>query len=608
MKQHGSFTPYVNFAQFPRYRNFQKNLRINFDFPLTVVVGQNGTGKTSLLQALSGAPQGSSPGNWWFGTALDPIDAADEVGRRRRNLPASEKAAMWYEYVNEKSETCRALKLRIRRAGNPDYWEPSRPVAAYGMKGKQRDPAVPMHATYMNFKTQLNAFDRCFYFASDNMSLLGSVERSQWWQKLQQRLGKSRRRPPRIQDYLRARAKKLRKVLVDGETVRSSKNVMHKDRVTLPKSEVAEISRIIGRQYTSGHLVEHRFYESWATSVLLTIGDLQYSEAFAGSGESAVARLVHEVSGSKNGCLWLLDEPETSLHPGAQLELVRYLLTHIRDKRLQVIVSTHSPAVVRCLPREAIRVFSLDSSSMVRVDENVFADEAFFFLGHPPEHLIQLVVEDVLSKSLLEAVLRTQGDAFASQFVVTYRAGGEPGMKADAAILMLEPNNRTHFIFDGDKSETCGPIDLDTIGINSTTAQIDELIKDALQTEITFRQDSNMTDESKRAARLEYVRYLNERFHCLPCDNPEQAIWNEEVAIQFMRLLGAEGDVESVLKESDDKGRFAKLTDAVRSSAASTTSNNIQNIHDLFINRFCSDEGALFQDIVSMLREVAQND
>ena len=161
-KQAGKFRPYIEFAQFPRYRNFQKDLRVTFDFPLTVIVGPNGSGKTSLLQALSGAPQNESPGKWWFGTALDPIDAEDAIGPRR-NLPQAEKAALWYGYIDTGGTQKRALKLRIKRAGNPDYWEPSRPVAAYGIEGKERHPVVSMQAKYMNFKTQLSAFDRCFY-------------------------------------------------------------------------------------------------------------------------------------------------------------------------------------------------------------------------------------------------------------------------------------------------------------------------------------------------------------------------------------------------------------------------------------------------------------
>ncbi|MFT5466818.1 MAG: AAA15 family ATPase/GTPase, partial [Verrucomicrobiales bacterium] len=127
----GKFEPYIDFIQFPNYKNFQKDLRVDFDFPLTVVVGQNGSGKSSLLHALYGAPSGFSPGRWWFGTELDPIEIADE-SKSKKKLSDSEKAAFWYGY-REKGKPREAVKMRIRKPGNPDYWEPSRPIVSFGM-------------------------------------------------------------------------------------------------------------------------------------------------------------------------------------------------------------------------------------------------------------------------------------------------------------------------------------------------------------------------------------------------------------------------------------------------------------------------------------------
>ena len=151
MKRGGQFRPFINFIQFPLYRSFQQDLRVTFDFPLTVIVGQNGSGKTSLLHALSGAPRNTSPGNWWFGTAVDPLDAVDAPGR---NLPAAYKAEFWYGYADQDGNELRAIKTRIRRAGDPDYWEPSRPIEAYGMGDRNdRHPVVCVHSHYMARET-----------------------------------------------------------------------------------------------------------------------------------------------------------------------------------------------------------------------------------------------------------------------------------------------------------------------------------------------------------------------------------------------------------------------------------------------------------------------
>ena len=600
MQRGGEFSPFINFVNFPRYRNFESGLRVEFTFPVTVIVGQNGTGKTSLLQALSGAPRGSSPGDWWFGTALDPIDEADAQGR---NLPYSEKAAFWYGYRDATGKQLRALKSRIRRAGNPDYWEPSRPVAAYGMSGKDRHPVVQMKAKYLNFKTQINAFDRCFYFAQDDAPFLRTLARTQFWQRLQASLQKSRRRPPRVQDYLRRRSKKLRKVLVEGATVTSAGHKMHNPRVELSERELQDLSIIMGRSYSYGALVEHRFYESWGTSVILRTKKLEYSEAFAGSGESAVTRLVHELHHAPKGSLFLLDEPETSLHPGAQQELIYFLLRIAKEKQIQIIISTHSPTIVRPLPPEAIHVLALNSNGEVSAYRDVPPDEAFFVLGHPVENKIQIVVEDGLSKLLLEAVALTVSEQFAARFQMEFRPGGESGMKRDASTLMLDHDRNVHFVYDGDKADTIGPFDLNTISVTATTEAIDEMISEKLQIRIPFHQNSNMSDREKRDIRIHFLNYVNTRFHALPFSCPEEGIWNNEVAKDLLRTTGNNPELD--LSSYDCKDRFDQLTRTVRSSGTAPDSKDILRIQDIFVIRLCKEKNAIYYSIRELLEKIA---
>ena len=106
------------------------------------------------------------------------------------------------------------------------------------------------------------------------------------------------------------------------------------------------------KRYSAVKIIEHQFYSKWGTSVYFAqkanddsfAG--KYSEAFAGSGESAVAKLVHKLYKAEKGSLLLLDEPEVSLHPGAQKRLLEYILVNIRDKGLQVVISTHSPSML----------------------------------------------------------------------------------------------------------------------------------------------------------------------------------------------------------------------------------------------------------------------
>ena len=52
-----------------------------FDFPMTVLVGKNGSGKSSTLHALFGSPNGYNLGDFWFSTEVDPIKESGEANR-----------------------------------------------------------------------------------------------------------------------------------------------------------------------------------------------------------------------------------------------------------------------------------------------------------------------------------------------------------------------------------------------------------------------------------------------------------------------------------------------------------------------------------------------
>lgn len=82
--------PYVKKIVFSNYKNFSTNTTIEFQYPLTVLVGRNGTNKSSVLKALSACIDGTSLADLWFETDIDSIHSAGywytydyELPRRR---------------------------------------------------------------------------------------------------------------------------------------------------------------------------------------------------------------------------------------------------------------------------------------------------------------------------------------------------------------------------------------------------------------------------------------------------------------------------------------------------------------------------------------------
>jgi recombinational DNA repair ATPase RecF len=63
----------IHELRFPNYRNIEAGERLRFGFPVTALLGCNGTNKSSLLHALYGSVQGQSVADFWFETQLDAI-------------------------------------------------------------------------------------------------------------------------------------------------------------------------------------------------------------------------------------------------------------------------------------------------------------------------------------------------------------------------------------------------------------------------------------------------------------------------------------------------------------------------------------------------------
>ncbi|HEY5281830.1 MAG TPA: hypothetical protein VIM14_03475, partial [Polyangia bacterium] len=92
--------------RFPNYRNLAFGEQLVFGYPITVLLGRNGTNKSSILQAVHGAGKGNSIGEYWFETALDAIPETNIDGLKQ-------SVAHTYRDNNDRPVEC--LKARAPR-------------------------------------------------------------------------------------------------------------------------------------------------------------------------------------------------------------------------------------------------------------------------------------------------------------------------------------------------------------------------------------------------------------------------------------------------------------------------------------------------------------
>ena len=532
--------PFIEHIRFPHLKNLSPDTRIEFTYPITALVGANGTNKSTVLKAIQGSPGYSNLGQDWFSTSIDPI--AD-----------GERNCFIYGYWNAHAgKSVEIIKTRIRRENDPDYWEPSRALAKYGMeempplpdgveppagRSKTRWNTIDKSVSYLDFRADLSAYDKFFYHGE---------------------LRNRQSTPKSKKEFIRRNSPHLKSAIENKFTSYNHygvERIIGKENRLLSPDELSEVSAILGRVYSEVAIIRHTFFNCDAYSAIMKVAELKYSEAFAGSGEFAVIRMVIGVMTAQERSLILLDEPEVSLHPGAQDRLMTFLAKMVKLKKHQFVIATHSPAIIRHLPPDAIKVFVMSKSGKVVVpSQKALPEEAFFHLGEPIPGKITVVVEDALAEEIVRRAIRLAGEAASNLFDVRYYAGGSQTLWAHY-IPVFSAEDRTDILvlLDGDKRPSMSIPDPNTIPVADESG-IQQLILDITGVDVSFKidgGDGGTNTSQLNQLRRKYISWARSCVDYLPGFGiPEVFIWEN-----------MEKDAASeTIEEDDAKRRFAMLT------------------------------------------------
>ncbi|MRH28149.1 AAA family ATPase [Microbacterium sp. SYP-A9085] len=170
---------------------------------------------------------------------------------------------------------------------------------------------------------------------------------------------------------------------------------------TLTAVQVGQLSRTLGRTYDTAHIDR-----SEAKQIgVLSQGGVSYSNFHQGAGEDSALDLIALLSDAPNHSLVIIDEVEASLHPQAQRGLMTELLRLAHDKKLQIIMSTHSPFILEQLP-DVGRVFiSVDREAMRHVLYGVSADFALNLMDDERHDELDIYCEDEEAEYFIERIL-----------------------------------------------------------------------------------------------------------------------------------------------------------------------------------------------------------
>lgn len=170
----------------------------------------------------------------------------------------------------------------------------------------------------------------------------------------------------------------------------------------------AKLSFILGREYQNARFAAPDVSEKRTVGLLQRdFGEI--SQFHQGAGEDTSLDLMRALQEVPQNSLVIIDEVEASLHPRAQRRLINFLIEISRLRRVQVIVSTHSPYVLEELPPEA-RVLLLptaDGPSVLYGASPEFALTKLDEIVHPE---VFLYVEDRLAEVWTREVIARHPD------------------------------------------------------------------------------------------------------------------------------------------------------------------------------------------------------
>jgi len=219
----------------------------------------------------------------------------------------------------------------------------------------------------------------------------------------------------------------------------------------LGQEELAIASYLVGKKYTGIETYEiseygdlDRFPYFRVTSAGVTYG----SEGM-GRGELSLMLTYWTFKDMPKGSILILEEPETHVSPRSQDSLMNVLAKFCDEMGVWTIITTHSPTVVRRIPREHIKHF-VRGEGLAACAANTGKLDVALLLGGGVAYAGIIFVEDEAAKAFLRAAFEKIDPEMSRQLEIVV-AGSESAITSILKSVPLSSRWLTIFgAYDGD--------------------------------------------------------------------------------------------------------------------------------------------------------------
>ena len=183
-----------------------------------------------------------------------------------------------------------------------------------------------------------------------------------------------------------------------------------KSLILTEKREISQeiqdkLSRIIGQKYDEFAFQNVESKRKKAEIGVATRFGYSYSENNMGFGEGRVLYIVDKLENSPDQSLFVIEEPETSLHENAQYELAKYLLDVSNRKHHQIILSSHSGIFMSAFPSVSRKLLVRKNDGVI-IHGGISANQVKSILSGGHNKSLDICVEDHFAKLLLIEAIR----------------------------------------------------------------------------------------------------------------------------------------------------------------------------------------------------------